>query len=109
MSNTKHDPDLFFSDGTPRHSTAPWSVGAEFGLHINIDSDGDEQYAIAQVSHGDPNINRNNAALIAAAPDLLYALQYLVRAIESCPLDLTGYVGLGTSIYAIAKAEGRKQ
>lgn len=45
--------------------------------------------------------------LMMAAPDMLAALNGLVESIHACPIDLTGHVGLGDALRALAKAEGR--
>lgn len=79
------------------HTPGPWTVSTRQGRTIVLDSDKNEvceAYAAA--------------ALIAAAPDLLAALQYALDRFESIPADEAGiYRGAANMARAaIAKATG---
>lgn len=68
---------------TAKHTPGPWFVSYEHcgGTAIAIDDrpgmDGERDYDLATVEHGDPEELKANGALIAAAPTLLAALQTL--------------------------------
>jgi hypothetical protein len=73
-----------------QHTPGPWYVGTEFadqGRHIYAaqkvrHEDGDEWYPLIAVTDDDERLVdwQANARLIAAAPDLLEALQHLMVA-----------------------------
>lgn len=70
------------------HTPGPWNVtnshdwtgmeGVAFGIDDAAGMDGERDYHLATVVHGDPDELVANARLIAAAPDLLEALKGLV-------------------------------
>jgi hypothetical protein len=57
------------------------------------------------------NVGEKDGPLVAAAPELDDALDGLVRAIEraaAAGIDLTGYVGVGDALRALAHARGEE-
>jgi hypothetical protein len=62
---------------------------------------------VARIYHSVPKEDLPNARLIAAAPDLLEALEYMVN---TCPaIDPSGGDAHTRARYAIAKATGEQQ
>lgn len=105
------------------HTPGPWVIYDD-GHDEDTASDiimarvGDENYDIAEMSTERPLRERKaNAALIAAAPDLLAALsdavEFMHRALAGANLKATGYdreAGVEeyqAALAAITKAEGR--
>jgi hypothetical protein len=99
------------------HTPGPWKVsqyssGAEIMARVPLvdGTRGEYQLLLASVMsdrHHDPQGNAN-AALIAAAPDLLAALETLVADIEHKYRDRSGDVdhsGIDAALAAIAKAK----
>lgn len=90
---------------TPKHTPGPWFYSQE-----SIDPD----WYIVTINGGliVANVNSHcrqvaNARLIAAAPDLLETLRFLVRAVETnCALSIAEAI-VGAHI-AIDKAEGKQ-
>ena len=89
-----------------KHTPGPWYSADDDHCHIRRDSD---DAVIAEVFEDDghcdpvhcrPLPSRANARLIAAAPDLLEALQYL------CEVSHTDPRGFDAARAAIAKATG---
>lgn len=77
-----------------RHTLGPWSVGQTIGLRKTIlDAQGAR---VAKVLVDNELEGQSVASLIAAAPDLLEALETAIEFIDSG--------GLGTSVNAEAKA-----
>ncbi len=52
-------------------------------------------------------MNEPNAALIAAAPELLQAAKWALQQLDGLPPELKNYTVIGALEDAIAKAEGR--
>ncbi len=94
---------------TMKHTKGPWQLGASFTERVGQwDFDGfpisARGQAIARVWNGMPN-GKENAHLIAAAPDLLKALKTLLKGgAASAPMKLKA-----AAIVAIAKAERRTE
>lgn len=92
------------------HTPGPWTI-EEYGdddapaLVIHKDSESRVCFMATPGSHGDPAKIEADAHLIAAAPDLLAALQALADADAEDLLDGTSEVWQWASA-AIAKAEG---
>lgn len=57
-----------------KHTPGPWKLDAIEGAHWNVDAEDGTAVALAQ-DNKDPGIRRANARLIAAAPELLEALE----------------------------------
>jgi hypothetical protein len=72
MTQAKHTPGPWFIAYTHEGNTEI-AIDDEPGMH------GERDYDLVTVTHGDPDELAANAALIAAAPDLLAALQKAVR------------------------------
>ena len=101
------------------HTPSPWYVSAAEGAGYDIsdappDANGECEHVIATVWGNRPSLTAtaaSDAALIAAAPDLLDALRQAVTALNVARRFTVG----GTNSYAIAslcdraisKAEGR--
>lgn len=95
-----------------KHTPGPWQVvdnGDSTSLDIDDDfgMGGGRDYYLAAVRHGDPDELVANARLIAAAPELLGALQ-LIAEQSSEGSGSTGVAGWFGAIAraAIAKAAG---
>ena len=92
-----------------QHTPGPWYVGTEFndqGRHIYAaqkvrHEDGDEWHPLIACTDDDERLVdwQANARLIAAAPDLLEALQYAIKQVP----ELATVPGISA---AIAKATG---
>jgi hypothetical protein len=115
---------------TTQHTPGPWYVGTEFadqGRHIYAaqkvrHEDGDEWHPLIACTDDDERLVnwQANAVLIAAAPDLLEALQELLateransleivgRDTDGHPLNAAG-VARKKARAAIAKATGEQQ
>lgn len=82
MSNTKHTP-------------GPWQVtessdwagmgGVSLGIDDARGQEGERDYHLATVVHGDPDELRANALLIAAAPRMASALQRAAHLLAELP------------------------
>lgn len=102
------------------HTPGPWRV-APFapvnGVTLSIDDDfgldGGRDYSLAEVTHGDPDELRANAALVASAPDLLDALRavsddLVALLAQRMPREVAEQLtSLEAARAAIARAEGR--
>jgi hypothetical protein len=83
-----------------QHTPGPWYIGTEFndqGRHIYAaqkvrHEDGDEWHPLIACTDDDERLVdwQANAALIAAAPDLLEALQELLAAERANSLEIVG-------------------
>lgn len=101
-----------------QHTPGPWYIGKDFsdqGRHIYAEKkvrheDGDEWHPlIASTDDDERLVNwQANAVLIAAAPDLLKALQEFVRVMDALPASdetsLRVWDTYSTARAAIAKA-----
>jgi len=87
-----------------KHTPGPWVC--PYGSRI-YGADGLELAATAYAHRG-TNETEANAALIAAAPELLIAFENLVNEIEAYQSagEITGYFSLKNAHAAIAKAKG---
>jgi len=97
-----------------QHTAGPWSVDARAGditAPIPYKHEYFRDYIIATVhpdSVDDPEERVANAALLAAAPDLLEALENAVRVAErdglpGCPGSVPGWVSSARAAIAAAK------
>lgn len=91
----------------PSHTPGPWQIGQYEWL---IETDGGDE--IAQTDASSQNF-RANARLIAAAPDLLDALQSLYDSQNGPPLLAPRHVefwnkAMAAAKAAIARAEGKE-
>lgn len=97
-----------------KHTPGPWRLGEEDNRNCMIPvlcGDEEEPYAVAEVSHYDDfppgEQGSENAKLIAAAPELLEALEALVDDLDN--KALRRYLNrnvVTTARKAIAKAKG---
>lgn len=89
--------------GTP----GPWLLSDKTVYALN--EDGYNRFsALVQDAHTDDQELRANAILIAAAPDILDALQYALETLKDCDMDLFHNV-IEVGDAAIAKALGEGQ
>lgn len=88
-----------------KHTPGPWRVG-KGGPNMCPTVGTEKGLMVAMVAYGDSHPTQANARLIAAAPDLLEALENLTIAI-GMGWDLDGV--LEVSRAAIAKAKGDQQ
>lgn len=100
---------------TASHTPGPWMViesrgdadvpsGCSLAIDDEFGQDGGRDYYLATVVHGDPDELRANAALIAAAPELLEILQTIVaRATRPVP-DSTGQSMVSIRLALLDKA-----
>lgn len=85
-----------------KHTSGPWMMTDCFNV---VKPNGDTALEIADVCYvGDESAAEANARLIAAAPDLLDALEGLMPAIESCAIGAGGAAAFARK--AITKAKG---
>lgn len=96
-----------------KHTPGPWMVtdsggdvnvmdGCSIGIDDAFGQDGGRDYCLATVVNGDPDELRANAELVAAAPELLDALEEMM---EYLPCNQLGGV-THRARAAIAKAKG---
>lgn len=96
-----------------KHTPGPWMVtdsegdvslngGVSIGIDDAFGQDGGRDYCLATVVHGDPDELRANAELVAAAPELLAALEEMM---EYRPCNQLGAV-THRARAVIAKAKG---
>ena len=88
-----------------KHTPAPWHVGGKDEQIIY----GEDGWAIAdaKVYHGkDGHNSRANARLIAAAPELLAALESIIKAKDEGMILLDTGKSIKAAREAIAKAKG---
>lgn len=95
----------------PKHTAGPWEVRFRFGRQTTVS--GRQRYPIcdtgtAPVVEANHGREEANARLIAAAPDLLEALQWLVATTEDPDAAHQGRA-LDEARAAIAKATGEGQ
>jgi hypothetical protein len=84
------------------HTPGPWKYGhAGFGFWVGPDWDQPHVCIVGDRSRETDAPNRENAALIAAAPDLLAACRLLLSSAHDYQ------TGIADAEAAIAKAEGR--
>lgn len=107
-----------------KHTPGPWKIHP---FYAEMVCDGGQNVQIANMFSGSgtlfPNRVRKrpkkereaNARLIAAAPELLKALKFLIKSAEETTKDLVAFEGANRLDYsidcarvAIAKAEGRE-
>jgi len=91
-----------------KHTLGPWGeVTEEFGhCERGIEYPDDRDHYLAIVQCGDPNELEANARLIAAAPELLAALQEFERFAEPMITSSYGREVVNRVRAAIAKATG---
>jgi hypothetical protein len=98
------------------HTRGPWSLSAEYGAHV-IRGCPDGPYEFAEfvaTTWGGPH--DANARLIAAAPDLLEALEFALRDMEATRAQYASHApnvgvlaaSIGKARAAIAKATGEQ-
>lgn len=97
-----------------KHTPGPWSVGEKVGTLVFAGNEGSMGDFICEVTGEDETpraVNRANARLIAAAPELLSALYELDGAAEYMDFDPESRFGLAVekARTAIAKATGAAQ
>lgn len=93
-----------------KHTPGPWFINGPFDhdndLFIRTSIDG-ENFDIANLSCDETEDTKANASLIAAAPDLLAALEFIVNDLiapgEDAHLSVDGY---NKACAAIKKAKG---
>ena len=92
-----------------KHTKGPWKITRDTGSPCSIEAEGSDGYALAKVYLTDPKTRKRteeyaaNAALIAAAPELLEALESVLDVI-------TGDQAAELGVYdAIRKARGGAQ
>jgi len=84
-----------------KHTPGPWKISGKYKNWI--DGPSGQQIAEVMLSHIESDAN-----LIAAAPDLLKQLVYMVEQFEILTLGADGYDSLADlARTAIAKAEGK--
>jgi hypothetical protein len=95
------------------HTQGPWGpISDEFGdCEMGVAWPGDSRgHFLAVAQSGDPDELRANARLIAAAPELLDALQHALERLECIPgdRDETGVIlhSINKARAAIARATG---
>lgn len=86
------------------HTPGPWTYDEESNEVYRLDSAGHVEACLCEI-RGEPNW-RDNARLIAAAPDLLKALQKLVKAMGYHVPIHEYHRALDTAREAIRKALG---
>lgn len=107
-----------------KHTPGPWMISYHHdgGTEIAIDDEpgiqGERNYDLATVCHGDPDELLANARLIATAPELLQALKAAHLELHYCSQQLveSGWT-VGSSVRnalegasaAISKATGRAE
>jgi hypothetical protein len=96
-----------------QHTPGPWKVGQYLGrstsfcVHMDVGDKGRGLDIVDAVCGLDTDQRRANARLIAAAPDLLQALQALANMAESFPSELhKEHPDVIEALAAIAKATG---
>lgn len=107
-----------------KHTPGPWTVtessdwtgmsGVSLGIDDAAGQDGERDYHLATVVHGDPDELAANARLIASAPELMQALQEAENALDDYVERLEklgGQMNYGRKVLmqaraAIAKATG---
>ena len=99
------------------HTPGPWWVERRVGdaLQVNARHRGEgSSYCVASVNHWEGDADRANARLIAAAPDLLAAINAMLNhyRTEGCPdpkcrLCERSKTAEAAANAAVAKAEGR--
>lgn len=93
-----------------KHTPGPWRITGD-GHHIVPDIMGPTDCAIAEMVLG-PH-REANAAVIAAAPDMLEALKFALTPLDALadgrPRDAERFIKRAAAVvaYAIAKAEGQ--
>jgi hypothetical protein len=91
---------------TTNHTPGPWQVNSNDPLHV-CDADGESRgcspIAFVQVGNDGRWTARANARLIAAAPDLLAALQHALERFEAIPAH-RDEMGIYRQSAAIARA-----
>ena len=70
---------------THTHTSGPWHLGRRAGNPAIYGKDGTE---VAEILHGLTDEWRENARLIAAAPDLLAALESLAVGLSPASIDM---------------------
>jgi len=96
------------------HTPGPWKAHPAFFFgHDSFPitgTNGDSSPFLCRLTDDTPNFEAN-ARLIAAAPDLLYALREILADIDYAgarlPLGTIGTLRIRLAIAAIAKAEGK--
>ena len=81
-----------------KHTPGPWRVVDSWNDHM-VEGQNGEEIIWQDGPHDTPTINEANARLIAAAPDLLAALEYAIKQVP----ELETVPGIAA---AIAKAKG---
>lgn len=95
-----------------KHTPGEWRVEPECSYGYDIRSEGEKWVCSANNDHGNPERfptneeSLSNAHLIAAAPDLLEALEFVVEKVRTADLMVVGADIVIND--AIAKARGEK-
>ena len=91
-----------------KHTPGPWRVVDSWNDHM-VEGQNGEEIIWQDGPHNTPTINEANARLIAAAPDLLEALEDLILLAQAVMHENGGYMvddELSDARAAIAKAKG---
>jgi len=96
------------------HTPGPWMHVEEDGRRMAIGTVGTEYFPLSRrvaVTIGIGNSDKANARLIAAAPELLAALEGMVGLLDGypCKPNTEVHAGLANARAAIAKARGLDQ
>jgi hypothetical protein len=86
------------------HTPAPWEVDYSGNCHLGIIDKNDRTLAFCSLQNENGDEDEANARLIAAAPDLLSALERAVSIIEELPYP-RNYAAV-TFLEIIRKAKG---
>jgi hypothetical protein len=94
-----------------KHTPGPWEIGKSSGGDFTIYRYESNTHIgeVYSTLHGDGERGKANAALIAAAPELLEACKEALRQLgaSDCPPIPDGAMVRGKLYNAIAKAQGR--
>ena len=90
------------------HTPAPWQVDYSGNCHIGIIDKNERTIAFCNLQNEDGHEDELNARLIAAAPDLLEALDWALRQLED-DLDPDHQVAFDVAFYTLRKAKGDLQ
>lgn len=89
-----------------QYTPAPWQIDYSGNCHIGITDENDRTLAFCSLQNEDCAENEANARLIAAAPDLLSALEELCA--DKYLSDPINADRMKNARAAIAKAKGEK-
>lgn len=89
---------------TPKHTKGPWMISMKKSSHTTISGSIDNQLIpIAD------NVTQANAALIAAAPEMLEALEDLYQSIKDCSEFCDAMKSSGFDIDVVESIQRAKQ